>query len=343
VYIKGITAADDSQIRPVAQAELDAWGHYLRAEGKRPATVSSYLSVVGKLLRAYPDKKFSEFTHEDIVRYLEAGDERHRGQFASMIRGWFRWGELTEQIIDVRNPTRRLPKYKWARSGAVRELFSDAEMSRLKGLPHPDGVLMEILLETGIKTGEARTLTGKCCELDVPQLRLVESAAPRRIPITDPAFKDRLARMLQVEKIGLEGYLWYSHPGGSRERRHSRAISSGAMNGWWSRCAEAAGVPHRMMRTTRNTFARRMINDGVPLDDLTLWLGHNDYYTTSEYYADGRYADALQRVVSMKDATAVIRRQQDLLQRVLPHLLTHGAPGSVELAKEISAQLTEQA
>jgi integrase len=327
---------------PAAQAELDAWGDYLRADGKRPATVSSYLGVVMKLLAAYPETKFAEFTEKDIRRYLDTLDERHRGQTASMIRGWFRWGELTEQIIDVRNPTRHLPKYKWARAGAVRELFSEAEISRLKGLPHPDGVLMELLFETGVKTGEARTLTGKCCELDVPQLRIIESPAPRPIPITDHAFRDRLARMLQVENIGPNDYLWYAHPGGSRDRRHNRPLSSGAIHKWWSRCLEAAGVPHRMMRTTRNTFARRMINDGVPLDDLTLWLGHNDYYTTNEYYGDGRYEDARQRIVSMKDATAVIRRQRDLLQRVVPHLLTPGARGAVELAKEISAELTER-
>ena len=337
-----MSAANTVQTPSLAQAELDTWTDYLRAEGKRPATVWGYHDVARKFLNAYPARRFSEFTQEDVLRYLEATDERHRGRTASVIRGWFRWGELTGQIIDVRNPTRHLPKYKWARAGAVRELFSEAEITRLKGLPHPDGVLMEILLETGVKTGEARSLTGKCCELDVPQLRVIQTAAPRPIPITDLAFRDRLQRMLQVETWDQDDYLWYAHPGGSRDRRHNRAISQGAIQKWWGRCVEVADVPHRMMRTTRNTFARRMINDGVPLDDLTLWLGHNDYYTTNEYYADGRYADARKRIFSMKEATGVIRHQRDLLQRVLPHLLTASAPTAMELAKEISAELTER-
>lgn len=255
---------------------------------------------------------------------------------------WFKWGELTEQIIDVDNPTRLLPKYKWKRTGSSRdELFSDEEIARLQGLPHPDGVLMEILFRTGVKKGETRTLTGRQCELDVPQLRIIDSAVPRVIPITDGPFRDRLARMLQVEKIGPDDWLWYSHPGGSRERRHNREVSDGAMHLWWARCLSAARVRHRGVRIARRTYARNMVNAGVRLDDLNLILGHNDYYTTNEYYADDRYPDALRRVLSMNEATAVIRHQRDLLQRVLPHLLTPGAPGALELAKEISAVLTE--
>jgi integrase len=337
-----MSAAKGLPTFPAAQAELDAWVDYLRAEGKRPVTVSSYRAIVEKLLAANPEKRFSDFRKDDLERFLDALEERYRGQYASMIRQWFRWGELTGRIVDVHNPTRFLPKYKWVRAGPVRELFTEAEISKLTGLPHPDGVLMEILFETGIKKGEVQTLTGKCCELDVPQLRILESAAPRVIPITDAAFRDRLARMVEVENIGPEDFLWYSHPGGSRQRRHNRVLSAGAIQNWWTRCLEATDIPHRMLRTTRNTFARRMVNDGVPLDDLTLLLGHNDYYTTSEYYADGRYPDALRRVFSMKEATAVIRHQRTLLGRVLPHLLTPGAPGAVELAKEIAAELTEQ-
>lgn len=327
----------------VAEADLEAWGDYLRAEGRRPATVSSYLSILATgLLATYPEKKISEFQQDDLERYLDSVEERYRGQRASMVRQWFRWGELTGRITDVDNPTRFLPQYKWTRAGPVRPLFKDADVAKLKGLPHPDGVLMELLLETGIKTGEARTLTGKCCELDVPRLRIFESAYPRTIPLSDLAFKERLARMLQAEKIGPDDYLWYTHRGGSLERLHDRALGSGSMHNWWARCLKAAGVPHRMMRTTRNTFASRMLNDGVPLDDVGLLLGHNDYYTTSEYYADMRYPDALRRVFSMKEATAVIRHQRDLLQRALPHLLTPGAPGAIELATEISAELTAQ-
>src|SRR4051794_36391762 len=43
----------------------------------------------------------------------------------------------------------------------ARRVRAGLHLARLKGPPHPDGVLMEIIFETGVKTGEARVLTGK--------------------------------------------------------------------------------------------------------------------------------------------------------------------------------------
>jgi site-specific recombinase XerD len=329
------------ELTAIAKPELDAWVDYLRAE-VRPKTLEGYRSEVEKLLTANPDTRFADFTQTDIERYLDGIDEKYRAKSASHIRGWFRWGEQTGQIVDLQNPMRHLQKYKWVRSGPVRERFTDSEVAQLTGLPHPDGVLMEILFETGIKTGEVRTLMGKSWEFDVPQLRITEGVSPRVVPIVDRAFLERVARMLQVEKIGLNDYVWYTHRGGSRERKHDREPSAGAVHTWWTQCLKTAGVQHRMMRTARNTFARRMQDQGMPLSDLGIWLGHNDYYTTSEYYAEDRLPEAVQRVTSLRDATEVIRHQRELLQRVLPHLLTPGAPGAIELAREISAELTNQ-
>jgi integrase len=325
---------------PAAQAELDLWLESIRGE-KRPATVDGYRIEVAKLLAAFPDTRFVDFTQQQIEQYLGGVNEKYRGKSASYIRGWFKWGEKTGRIVDVRNPMRFIEGFKWLRSGPVRDRFTDAEQARLKGLPHPDGVMMEILLETGIKTGEARALTGKCWEFEVPQLRITESPHPRVIPLPDKPFVDRVARMLQIEGIGPHDFVWYTHRGGSRERKHDRQPSAGPVQQWWTSGLKAAKVPHRMMRTTRNTYARRMQDQGVPLSDLSLWMGHNDAYTTSEYYAEDRRPEARRRYSSLKEATEVIQAQRELLRRALPHLLTPGAPGAVELATEIAGDLAE--
>jgi hypothetical protein len=81
---------------------------------------------------------------------------------------------------------------------------------------------------------------------------------------------------------------------------------------------------------------------GVDLDHLQLLLGHNDYYTTSEYYSEERYPSAEVLVRSAAGAEAEAVELRDLLRRVLPHLVTQASQEASELAKEIGAKLTRQ-
>lgn len=327
---------------PAAQTELDAWLDYWEAQGRRPATIKSYRSVLQRFLARHPDTAFSAFTLKDVKAFLDPLTERQRPQSASILRNWFRWGETTGRIED--DPTRLLPKFKWQRAGAVREIFSDAEIRRLEALPYPHGILMEILFETGIKTIEARTLTASCCELDgvSPQLRISESRYPRVVPITDPDFRYRLAHYITAEHLRPEDHLWFSRPGGGRSIKRDRTISSGTIQSWWRAHLKTAGVEYRTIRTARNTFARRMRAKGVDLGHLQLLMGHNDYYTTSEYYADDRYPGTEALVRSVADAEAEARQLRELLQRALPHIVAQDSAEAAELAREIGTRLTKQ-
>lgn len=158
----------------------------------------------------------------------------------------------------------------------------------------------------------------------------------------DPQFVYRLAHYITTEHLRPNDYLWFTRPGGGRSIRRDRPPSDAAMHKWWKDHLEEAGVPHRMQRTVRSTFARRLRARGVALDDIQLLLGHNDYYTTSEHYADDRYPNAEALVRSVADAQAEARALRDLLHRVLPHLVTQGSLEATALAKEIGSILTQQ-
>jgi site-specific recombinase XerD len=325
---------------PAAQGELDEWLNHLTSQGRRRATITSYRTELRRFLAAYPTTPFTDFTFENIMAFLNALDERRRPRAASVLRNWFRWGETTDRVTD--DPTRLLPKYKWQRAGPVREIFTEEEIQALKDLPYPHGILMEILFETGIKKNEAHALTARCCELDgpAPQLRIVEGRHPRVIPITDPQFAYRLAHYITTEYLRPDDHLWFSRPGGGRSIRRDRPVSDASMHKWWTDQLQRAGIEHRMMRTARSTFARRMRAKGVGLDDIQLLMGHKDYYTTSEYYADDRYPSAEALVRSVADAQSEARALRDLLHRVLPHLVAQGSPETTALAKEIGSVLT---
>lgn len=325
-----------------ADPDVEAFLLHCAAQGRRPHTVAHYRSVLRRFVRLHPNRAMDKFTLDDVTTYLAPLTELQQAQTASVLRSWFRWGETSGRIKD--DPTRLLPKFKWKRAGAVRKVFTEDEIQKLEKLPYPHGVLMEILFETGIKTLEARTLTAKCCELDgkSPQLRISESRYPRVIPITDADFRYRLAHYITNEHLQPGDHLWFSRPGGGRTIKRDTTISTGTIQKWWASQLEAAGVEYRTLRTARNTFARRMRQKGVDLDHLQLLMGHNDYYTTSEYYADERYEGAEKLIRSVADAEAEARRLRELLQRALPHIVSHNSPEAATLAREIGTQLTKQ-
>ena len=325
---------------PAAEGDLEAWLEHLKTQGRRPATTTRYRSKVRAFLKTYPDTQFDQFTFDETMAFLNGLSDRERPMTASILRTWFRWGELTNRITD--DPTRLLPKFKWTRAGPIREIFTDAEITKLEALPYPHGVLMEIIFETGIKTREAQTLTARCCELDGPEprLRIIEGRFPRPIPITDEAFRYRLAHYITTEQLRPQDHLWWSRPGGARSVRRDKPINQGTIHRWWKEWLEHAGVPYRTLRTARNTFARRMRARGIDLGHLQLLMGNNDYYTTSEYYAEDRYPHTEQLVRSGAEAQADARALRELLNRAIPYLVAQDSRDANELAREIAAELT---
>ena len=139
------------------------------------------------------------------------------------------------------------------------------------------------------------------CELDAKQLRLPEGITrhPRRIPL-DEVLVDRLRRFFEAEHIAGDDYVWPTRPGGGRVR-HDRLIGDPSFHMWWTSRVAAAKVSYRSPKTARDTYAVRLRNRGLGLDDIQVLLGHNDVRVTTSIYAPHRYDDVKKRLEELQE------------------------------------------
>jgi integrase len=136
--------------------------------------------------------------------------------------------------------------------------FSDAEVERI--LKHATGkwrTLVLVLLHSGLRIGDAMKLT----PAEVRDGRLFLYMQKTRVPVCVP-LPDFLLHELQ--KLPLEGgyYFWKREPNSKLE-----TASGNARRAFRQICKEAKvvnGHPHRF----RDTFAVRLLQAGVPLQDV---------------------------------------------------------------------------
>jgi integrase len=274
----------DSRHRAAQSArDVADWLAWLRLGGKASRTLDSYEWTVARLLRAFPDKRLDEFTDGDLLQVLQTFPAKSVRTRAAAFVSLFRWAYKTRRI-DA-NPTERLPDFKRFAQPHV-EVFTPTEEAALKGLPAPDGQLMTILLEAGLRKSEATHLTGKRLRLGERVILVREGskgAKDRVVPMTDE-LAGACEWLLTVEQIGPADHVWPSKPGGGEVLRRDRPIAPTTFHHWWVRCLDAANVEHRKPHTTRHTFATRWRRAGLELDDIQKLLGHASIQTTSDLY-----------------------------------------------------------
>ena len=194
----------------------------------------------------------------------------------------------------------RLPR----RPPAPERYLSDAELGAV--LHHMDGVyrvLVEVLVETGMRIGEAVVLHEHRIDWDARTIDVIEKwdqyekvirAYPkgkkrRTVPLTD-----HLAEVLAAWLADVPVYTGcgFAHEKGSLCRSALVMVGPrGAVidphnftNVKWSDAIDRAGIGHARPHDLRHTYASRLITGGVSIARLQKLLGH-DSITTTERYA----------------------------------------------------------
>lgn len=274
----------DARHRDAAAArELADWLQWLRLGNKAARTLDTYERVNAALLRAFPNKTFGEFTDGDLMHVLAQYPDKSRSTNKAAMNGWFKWGVKTRRIAG--NPCDLLPTITYQPSRAF-DLFTQAEADALCALPFPDGPLLTLMFWTGLRRRECIELTAKRLDLDRPdpQVVVIEGAKrkkPRNVPMVDQV-ATACAELLTLEGLQPNDFLWYTRPGG-RIRRVS-VISNARFDLWWQECLGKASVRHRRPHMTRHTFATRMREIGMGIEEIQKLLGHESSRTTSDIY-----------------------------------------------------------
>jgi integrase/recombinase XerD len=283
----------------VAARDLSDWLQYLTIENKAARTLDTYERTAAVLLRAFPDKRFDEFTDGDLLHVLTLFPPRSRHINKAALNSFFRWGYLQRRIDG--NPVDRLPQIKY-RPNRSYDLFTEAEADALCALPSPDGHLLTLMLWGGLRRAEARYLTGKRLDLETRHIIVIDGAKGskmRRVPMIGRV-SQAAAELITLEGIGPDDHLWSSRPGGGPRVRRLTPIANTTFDEWWVKQLEAAGVRHRKPHMTRHTFATRLRELGLAMEEIQSILGHESIRTTSDTYVHsnlGAIGDHMREVV----------------------------------------------
>ena len=284
---------------PSARQVRDEWLAWLELGGARPATVKGYRWTTDRLLDRYPELPFDRFTDEHILGIIEESNPASRQARRSAFANWFGWGYRAKRL--KHNPMHHVPTYKQPDQQPV-DVFTEAECAVLRALPEPDGTLMALLLGSGLRKAEASNLSVRRVDLENGELHVVEGAkgGHSRIVPLEHRLVSRLAGYFITEGLNPEDFLWYTHPGGQKERRHHRALVGGSMHSWWVRCVEASGIPYRNLHVTRHTYATQWRRRGLVMDDVGVLLGHRDIKTTKRVYDHTTIYDVRKRMEELR-------------------------------------------
>lgn len=291
--------------------ELTAWLEWLELGGYAPSSLDGYERTCADLLNSYPDREFGEFTDADIQTRLMAYPVKSRRIHKAHLNNWFGWGYRTRRI--TANPVDLIAKIK-RHDQPVIDIFTEGEQARLEALPVPDGPLMTLLFEAGLRREEA-------CQMRVARIDflagmvLVKEGAKRGkdrlVPIM-PNLAGAMDRLITEEGLQPHDYLWYDKPGGgfATKVRRNQSIAPTSFGRWWYRCLDEANVPYVKRNpklgiegrgnphTSRHTFATRWRQRGLELDDLSKILGHASVAITADLYV---HTSATQRGDRMRE------------------------------------------
>ena len=274
---------DSRHRNAVAAREQADWLRYLELGNKAARTLDSYERYTAALLRDFPHVAFDEFTDGDLAHTLAKFPARSRHIAKAALNNWFKWGYKSRRIPG--NPVDLLPEMKY-RPDRSYDLYTSAEVEALCALPSPDGHLATIMFWAGIRRAECRFLTGKRLDLERSQILVTDGAkgSKSRIVPMIGRVATSAAELLMLEGIGPDDFLWYTRPGGGKRTRRSTAISNARFDIWWRSIHVAAEVRKRKPHTSRHTFATRMRELGLEMEEIQQLLGHESIRTTSDTY-----------------------------------------------------------
>jgi integrase len=266
--------------------DIADWLAWLELGGKAPRTLDAYERTAAALLNAFPTHAFAEFTDGDLMHLLltfPAGSRRIRKAHLASL---FDWGFTHDRI--PADPVRKLPKIS-ATKQQPHDVFADDEVAALCALPSPDGHLMCLLFEAGLRLQEATHMTVRRIDFEQNLVVVREGAKGSRsrvVPMV-PQLASAMASMVLVEGLNPGDYLWYDRPGSTfaKKVRRSKPIADNSFRDqWWRKSLERAGVRYRNPHTARHTFATRWSNRGLSMHDIQKLLGHASISTTADVY-----------------------------------------------------------
>jgi integrase/recombinase XerD len=278
-----------------------AWLDWLELGGAAARTLDQYERDLSALCHLYPSRGVRDLGDLELGAAVKRWPPASRRVRKAALDSFFKWARRTGRI--EKNPMELLPVIK-RRPQRYIDTFTEAEIDDLVALPLIDSVLMLVLIDAGLRKGEACSLQVRRLNVDTAELVVIggKGDKDRVVPMT-ARLRQGVEELLLFERLEPQAHLWYTRPGGGKVSR-SRGLGAGSFDRWWRRSLAAAGVRYRNPHTTRHTFATRWLRRGGRLETLSRAMGHESIRTTFDLYGHLDTSDVAADMALMEEASA---------------------------------------
>jgi integrase/recombinase XerC len=272
-------------------------------------TLDAKERLLARLAVSCPTVGIAELDYEHLERFLITVPEGSWRTYRSHINTFIRWAIRFDRR-SAKNPAELLPKLR-PNPSRVLNVFDEHERgliidaSRYMDDPARDRVRAHLLLDAGIRKGEARGLLHGGVNPNRREIAVIgKNDKERVIPIEDDQFwlaweTALLTPIPRLKRLPASGdYVWFpmriagEYKGRARQVTRAypdRPMGSRGFHEWWERLLGHAGVDYRKPHMTRHTYATDAIDasegDIYGVKEL---LGHANIATTQLYLHSSR-------------------------------------------------------
>lgn len=263
---------------------------YLRIERSLSQnTVSSYLSDIAKLRKAFPGCRPEEIDGNYLSAFLAAEvrqgiSKRSQSRLVSSLKSFYGFLEMEGRL--QRNPAETIDSPKLSRHiptvlsvEEVDRIISSVDLSSPEG--HRNRAILEVLYSCGLRVSELVSLRISDLFFEDSFIRVTGKGNKQRlVPIGGPAVRAVRLYLSQTRRSFVsrkdEDILFLNRRGGKMSRQMVFLIIK--------RQCEAAGITKEISpHTFRHSFATHLVENGADLRAVQQMLGHESILTTEIY------------------------------------------------------------
>ena len=275
--------------------------------GASPISVDNYERALAVVCRMYPLTPIDQITDGQLAQVFKTFPAKSRRVRVAPYRTFFKWARQTRRIHD--NPMELLPLMR-RQPKRQHDVFTDAEIDLLLGLPTVDSSPLCVLLDAGLRRTEAMHLQLRHCLPESGAVKVIggKGGKDRVVPMSS-RLQQMIADLILIEGLKPADHVFYgvrANGQGARKVMRDHQIGEGTFARWWRRCLEEAGVRYRRPHEARHTFATRWRRRGLAADDLAIIMGHESVRTTSDLYVVITPQEVADRMASIELAEAQV-------------------------------------
>ena len=254
---------------------LDAYLSSLRVEGKSELTIARYDYIISRMMRdvGVPTRSITVY---HLRKYL--ADEKSRGlsdrtmeSNRQVYNAYFNW--LQRECLITANPTANLGAIKYQKK--LKSIYSDIDIERLKNacVKKRDKAIVCFLYATGCRISEMCGLNRDNVDLNSLECVVLGKGNKERTVFLDPVAGMTLQEYLE-SRVDSDPALFM----GTRGR-----LTLDGVRHVLKALQKNTSVNHVHPHKFRRTRATRLIQHGMPIQEVAAILGHEKLDTTMGY------------------------------------------------------------